>query len=560
MPDNSTGSGILRRFGDGPLAYLFILCLAFAAHFLQFRAFGLYEDDYWSVARNYEITWQELREQARYCFTIWPQGRPLNHLLPHVLTFVGARLGGIEAMYAIGALWLALNGWLGYRLARTWLSAPAAMATAMAYILYPSDTTKQLLIHIAHVQGAMTFLLLALLLYVNGGWARWLAYPVASLCLAAYETSFLPFLAAPLLLLSVEVRWSWRPWLWHGLGCAALLGGIALIRMGTGESRLAEATGNLGEALWKSFSSLYLGPWTGLRGHYLALVQGIRELGPPAFLAGSLILALFWVWLRCFARKSETKDPRLSQKALVRLAIAALLTWSLSYSLTLINYPPTQLAGRTTSTHVAAAWPVALLLGLLVEGTLRTMPKLRTGLVFLLLLTCVLLLSKGIAVQGAYVRSWDLQKAFWRQVLDLTPDAEPGCAIIVVGSLPKKGSTIIHANSWADYHACRLLFGWTRSADQQVSFGHHGILGDKLGLRLLEDGIAWTPAFWTKAEEKVPFDRLILLASDNGKLSRVRLVQVGALQLQTTRPIPAPQPHTEPRNGLFRQLFANDRP
>jgi len=504
------------------------------------------------------MTWQELKDQAQFCFTQWPQGRPLNHLLPHVLTFAGARLGGVQAMYAVGALWLALNGWLVYRLARRWFSAPAAMVAAFAYILYPPDTTRQLLIHIAHVQGAMTFLLLSLLLYTRQGFSRWLAYPVSALCLLSYETSFLPFLAAPIFpTCTAKTRW-WRPWLIHALGCGIILGSIALIRMSGGESRVAEAAGNLGEAAWKSFSSLGLGPWTGLRGHLLGLAEGATSLNFTSLVSAFVLLGLLWSWLALAkpSRKAE-KGESPPQTALLALALAAAATWALSYALTLINYPPTQLSGRATSTHVAAAWPVAVLIGCLAEAVFRMRTRLRSVSIVLLALCFGLLNAKGLRVQQEYALSWRLQKDFWLQVLTLAPDAEPGCAILVAGSIAPGQAASICSNSWADYHACRALYGGGRAEEPIVSFGHHGILLNKLSLHPVQGALEWTPAFWDPKPETVPADRLILLESAGGKLTRVQRLRIETLQIESTRPIPAADPKAAPRSRLFRDLLRN---
>ena len=69
---------------------------------------------------------------------------------------------------------------------------------SLVYLLFPADTTRILLVHTAHIQEAMTFLLLGIWMWLRGGWTRVLSYPVATLCLLSYETTLLPFGGAAL--------------------------------------------------------------------------------------------------------------------------------------------------------------------------------------------------------------------------------------------------------------------------------------------------------------------------------------------------------------------------
>jgi hypothetical protein len=220
---------------DRQLLALAVLAVAvFVAHFMRFAQFGFYEDDYWSVAGSVGLTARDVWARAQNYFELWPQGRPLNHLLPTLLGYVGGRLGGLEAMYALGAAWLVLNTWLVYRLALKLLPGAAALTAGVAYVLFPADTTRQLLIHVAHVQGAMTFSLVGLLLWRRGGVARVISYPVAGLSLLSFETAYIAFLCAPLILAGRAEFRRLFAWAVHAAGCSLVMGLVVLARVAKG--------------------------------------------------------------------------------------------------------------------------------------------------------------------------------------------------------------------------------------------------------------------------------------------------------------------------------------
>jgi hypothetical protein len=559
MPNQIVQNSSVRKCGgnlrEDTFVVLLIAATVFLAHFLRFRAYGLYEDDYWSIARCFDMTWKDLMDQASYCMKYWPTGRPLNHLLPASFAFAGVRLGGVEAMYLIASLGLTLNSFLVYLLARRcWLPFLPALATALVYVLFPADTTRQLLIHVSHVQGAMTFLFLALLLWLQGGWLRWLAYPLASLCLMSYETAFLPFLAVPLLRLGEEPRINWRSWILHGVACGLVLAIIGIIRMRIGDSRASEAMGKPMESIWRCVSSLFLGPATGFRAFGNAFIEGLRFITPWIVLQAGVLLACLGYLL--FKQKGTSPhDSSLPKQATLWLAGAAGLTWAGSYALTLVNYPPTQIVGRFTSTHVAAAWPASLFFGCLIHlATLHGNRLLRGGVLSALSLCFALLLSYAAHIQGEYVKAWDVQKDFWRQVLSQAPDTEADCAIIVNGSVSPLFTPVIAANSWADYHACSHLFGGNFNG-KAPQFGHLGVLGPLLGLKKAESGFEWRPQFWTQETIHIDPTKLILFNSTLGVLQRVPSINTPAGKLESTRPIPPAQPHAQPRSKLFKQLL-----
>jgi hypothetical protein len=278
---------------------LFLVAVtAFLAHFARFPEFGLYGDDYWSIAPHLNGPIKNLWGLLVWDFQYWPTGRPLNHFLPAALSIVGSSIGGLDGIYVLAAAWLALNGGSVFLIVRRILSNRAAVVAALVYVLFPAVSTKMWLVHAAHVEGAMTFLLLGIWLWLKGGRYRTASYPTAMLALLSYETAFLPFLAVPLLWAS-DRRTTIRTWTFHLLLCAAIVASIAAIRLSTGDERAAEAVHQTGETVYRMATSLFIGPLTSGGSFFFAPITGWRHLDVFAALAGVLIItgfsAVWWV-------------------------------------------------------------------------------------------------------------------------------------------------------------------------------------------------------------------------------------------------------------------------
>jgi len=557
-----------------PIAVVVVALTVFLGHYSLAHAFGLYEDDYYFIAPHLAQRPADLWPILVDSFTTWLQGRPLGLFLPPMLAVLGSRLGGLQGVYALAAVWLTLNAMLVFLVVRRLLSPVAALTAAVAYVVFPANSTKALLVHAAHVQGAMTFLLLGTWLWLRGGLARSASYPVAALALLAYETAFLPFLVVPLL---APARWCRlaSTWIRHAGACVLPVGLIGGLRIALGESRVLGAAADRGQTLWRSFSSLGIGPWTSggmlLRSIPLAWRGADRHgvLSAIVF-AGAMTLALAAVaGAPSSAKASEqtvVRDPLGQAEANRALGwtavlVAGLVSWSLSYALTLVNYPPTQTIGRLTSTHVAGGWGVALLLGALVDGARQHWPRL-TSVAVVTFLASWLLYQHGI--QRQFAQAWSLQRSFWRQVLSLVPEARGGWTVLVEGT-PLVGPPAILVNSWADILAYRALVTPERiSSDMAastsregtpspVNFAHLGRIGDRLNFRRQGERLEWQPEFWRGPIVSIDPDRLALLHDDRGVLTRVETIDTRFGVFRSGAKIPPPgagRPAPGPVGGL----------
>ena len=214
------------------------------AQFHHFRDFGLYEDDYWFISEAMGKDPGYLVARFEKVFTTLPQGRPFGFFLPDLLSWIGDRLGGLPAIYLVGFLVVVLNSFLCYRLLRLRTPALVAGAGSLAFLLFPADTTKFLLIHDFQLQPSLTFILLASLAYASG--RRPLAYLLCIGSLMAYENGFLAFFALPLFLR----RWNratLRELARHILILLGLLLVVVALRFAVGEGRATSSVGSVAE-------------------------------------------------------------------------------------------------------------------------------------------------------------------------------------------------------------------------------------------------------------------------------------------------------------------------
>lgn len=529
------------------------------AHFWYFRHFGFYEDDYWATTPFLDCSLGNIPHIVGNAFASWPQGRPLNHSLPMVQAILGMRLGGVPGIYLIGCLGLILNSWLVFLVSRNFLPTAGALICALFYILYPADTTRPYLVHTAHVQGSMTFFLLGAWLWCRGRAYRFASYPVAALSLAAYETAFIPFLTLPLLL-ATGFRDVMRRMLAHLAGCVVVVAVFASIRLGKGESRIAGALSDPAESLHRIVTSLYLGPVTSAKSTFLGAVQGWSLVDLTAAIS-ALVATTLLVWIvtrQASVSKTAMTEPVKATGAHPGWIIfVAAFVWSSVYALTLTNYPPTQTIGRLTSTHTAAAWGMALIVGAAFTCIARTPHSrvLRWSLSALGLVAFVGMLSYDQWIQREYVRSWGLQRGFWRQVLQLTPEADGGYSILITGH-PFPTSPVMYTNSWADTLVFKALLA-DRPNQEPIYLAHLGTVGGAIKFRKEDDVILWNPEFWSGNEVRMNPDKLIILSFEGSQLNRIAELPTPVGTLRTTQP-PAAVPVRRRQSKLATIMFPED--
>jgi hypothetical protein len=483
--------------------------LVWLAQFHHAASFGLYEDDYFFISRamGQDVSYVLARLSV---FWTLPQGRPFGFFLPDLLAFVGDKLGGLGAIYILGSLIVILNTFLCYSLLRVRVPPAAAACGAAMFCLFPADTTKILLTHDFQLQPALTFALLASLAYTAG--RGWLAYLLSAGALLSYESGFLALFALPLLLRRWE-RPLARELVRHALILAALVLLVIVARFAVGEVRAAQSVGGVGDIIPRLLGSLVLGP---LRSVAATLYQPLRVV--PGWDAETLVLAL--IALVAFAatlwRLAPAAPPR--WRSVLEVGGAGLAMLILGYGLAFTHYPPSAIVGRGTSVHLGATEGMAVLAAAIAWALLSVRPRLGAAL-----LSAYFALAVGyyVTIERDFMRSWQLQRQFWQQVVACCSDVQDG-TVLLYELDPNVPTTFIFANSWADPLVLEQTFRFP--SEWRVPPRLFGLTGWRS--RVVSEGqrlLWWVPgASWDEHWEDLPQGNVILLrpASD-GRVERV---------------------------------------
>lgn len=511
-------------------AFGIICLLVLPAHFIQLRSLGVYEDDFWAIVPFLYADFSTIIDHTTYHFSAWMTGRPLNYILPATMAAVGSHLAGLEGVYLLSALILMVNCLLLFEILRRFIPAEIALIGAVFYGLFPADTTKILLVHGAHVQGSMSFLLAGFLLFLSPCRIRLLSYPVASLSLLSYESAYLPFLLAPFLHFSRSKIWL-RGLIVHVAFCLTTLVIIGGIRLSKGDARATEVAGGISEAIYRSATSLFIGPATSAHQMAVSPWQGLFGHDAHAWcvmaFAAIVVLLLAAKASDRLAQASGPGDVQPGVPGLATVMTCGLLFWSSAYALTLVDphYPPVRTLGRLTSVHVAAGFGATTTLICALELVRRMLPgRWRKVWALIPSLYVAGLVGHNLKIQEGYVHAWDVSRTFWGQVLTLSPDITEGTVILVGGQQPSQ-SPVIASNSWADALVLRHFFDLPEGAHPPILVMLENS-GPLLDFKVENNQIRWKPLFWSGVETNLDPSNVILLSSTPTGLHRISAMEL----------------------------------
>jgi hypothetical protein len=509
----------LKRFfaGETPVAALILCCVVLFSWYTRVSDYGFYEDDYWGIVPFLKTPISELWETAIYDFENWPTGRPLNHLLPPLFSCIGYHIDGFQGIYFLGFLVHSLNAFLIYLLLRRWLDRWSPILGGCLLVLLPADTTRIFLLHSAHVHTSLTFLFLGLLIKRTRFWI--LSYPVAAVSLLSYETAFLPFIVFPLFFVDQKKRI--LQWLAHFAGCGAVLLIVFGIRLRLGDARANSVVSGAGETIWRIVSSLWIGPATSWETLVKAVMEAPHSQPPFAFLFTGLVVILLILLPRLMGAGGSGATKLPNRGEIIKVLFAGLAAWIFAYALTLTNYPPTQLSGRLTSTHVAAMFGLACSMAAAVAYLRSFGHLLRRFTTGAALVLVALFTLYAFHIQSGYAAAWVEERAFWRQVILLCPDITPNTRIILLGTEPRQNEFIL-SNSWADPLVLKSVFP---GGGTPILFYYNGT-AKEADIRFENGQVTWMPLFWTDQRETLNLDDVIILRDDGNQMTRITEFQI----------------------------------
>jgi hypothetical protein len=439
---------IRSRVRSSLIPWIAIGLILFLSHFLFAAEFGLYEDDYFYILPRLTENFRQFTTFFFHALTHPAQSRPLYDALQGALAYFGYHAGGLPFCHLISFFFLWLSAGLLYQLLCRRLSKQAAFLGALLLVLFPLDTSRQILMHQMATVIPTTVLLCAFHLYVSRRF--FLGYLVAASLLITYESIFLPFIVAPLLL-EEQPRKLLQRFLIHGIIFTAIIGIVFGTRALIGESRAVETSSHLSEEIpkmfWSCVANPALGVWAIVTRPIDALVHSRAEavlVAVMAGLAGFLVLRAFRSNQHSDSVPGGINDDGASgvlarnparQNTVWLILCAGVIAWIISYALDFRPdyYPPGITIGRLSAIHGIAGFGAALVLAAIVSILIDSLPRRlsvafdASGALFIAGMAAF-----GFHIQEAeYVTSWQQQRDFWLQLAPVIQDARPNDNILL---------------------------------------------------------------------------------------------------------------------------------
>jgi hypothetical protein len=422
--DNSTSKSEL---GESALVFAFILLTALFAHFILFSRFGIYEDDYLLTLPAMKWSSPEWTTQLWNALVYPVDARPINHFVRRFLFFLTTKNGNIQTGYLVSLLWLSGNGFLLFRILRTELGSTAGFVGAIFYLLYPADTCRQILMHQTDLHLGATILFCSLLLYQAN--KPILSFCVAALSLLSYESFYLPFLAAPWIVRSVN-RHRLRSLILHATIFFILAGIVFFCRDLSGEQRAGQVLSDAKQIPVRIVTACILGPLIGLRESLTRPLDALVHGEPLGYLLGLLITCGCFFFLRSQSRSDIQSQPSSGSDAEVQklslILLGGIFVWSFSYFLSFRDdyYPPITTIGRLSAVHTVGEIGAAICFAVCFRVVARVLR--RHGLPVLLILLSFyfgLLTTFSVHIQSSeFVAEREKQKEFWQTIIEQIPD------------------------------------------------------------------------------------------------------------------------------------------
>jgi hypothetical protein len=415
------------------IPWIAIGVILFLSHFLLVTEFGLYEDDYFYVLPRLTENFQQFTAYFFHALRYSAQGRPLLDAFQGALAYFGYHAGGLAFCHLISFGFLWVSGILLYQLLSPKLSPRAAFLGALLLVLFPLDTSRQILMHQMATIIPMTVLLCAFHLYVARRF--FLSYLVAATLLVTYESSFLPFIVAPFFL-EEEPRERIKSFVIHAIIFGATIGLVFGARAFWGEPRAVEMGLHLSEEipkiLWSCIANPALGILVTVARPIDALMHSRAEGVVVAVLAGAIS---FYVLYRLRANTPDQTSTPAVRRAGWPILLAGIIAWVVVYVLDFRQdyYPPGITIGRLSAMHGIAGFGAAMVLAaivfLIIDPLLR---RWRIAIDIGGTLFIAGLSAFGFHIQEAeYVTNWQQQRDFWLELAPLIQDARPGDNIVL---------------------------------------------------------------------------------------------------------------------------------
>ena len=542
IPDRLKKNGLLlainsfkERYWKKIMVLAFLAFTVWIAHSFYFRHFGLYEDDYAHVAPAMGWDLPALLRHARV-FVTWPLGLPIHFFLPALFSFIGTRLGGLHIVYIIGFIIVTLNAFLFYTILEHTGSEALALTGALAFCLFPADTTQTFLVHALALQTSLTCLLIASLCYLSGKGK--ISYLVISVALLLYESPFMVFLGIPLL----KRKWDrslLRELVKHALILTAITLCVVFIRKFAGESRVEEVLtwANILLIPLKISAGVVIGTVMSMSLFLYGPARTLLHWNMEIAIASIASLAVFlWGFHRLridsidekmdyplsfhsrpLALKATLQAPAYCWR-IARLFVAGVVMLWLAYLVSFTHFPPIARYGRGTSVHLAATFGGSIVFACICSVVLSVANayRLKKYAIIALALYLSLVIGYRFSIQQDFKQSWQNQRWFWTNVIENSPDMTDGTIVLVMrDGLPR--TRYIQTNSWADPFILQHVYQFPKHWENPPRVL---VVDDDWTQEVIMNGEGWTIPWARYYEFPLQNSNVILLQLADGKLVR----------------------------------------
>lgn len=432
-----------RLVKNGPAVFIFFLALNFVAHFLYFRNFGFYgKDDYSLVTPYLEMNFPETasfvwgRLLSILNGSLGHEGRPIAFTFMPLVSNIGMRVGGLAGLYLIALLMAVLSSFFMYRVFAVRGAYTQGFAAGLFITLHPALTLRPFLTVEFGMVLSLIFILIAIACYMKG--RRITPYLLVAVALLTYESTVLPFFAAPLLL---DERWDGKMIRRLVVNAAVVLILIVIalaLRSAGGEGRVGEVSSYLHEAPMRIIKIVAYGSFLSFfYAFYNAFAQTISNLDIAVLatiVSVSGILAYLLYRLSKYNGVSF-KGGSYHLKLMTAGVVMVMFSYATGFYSGIYKWflQENMLNGIFSRINMSALPGAAVFFSALymlaVSRTRGYAGKLVAAFVFALPLG--VFAGFGQIVQYDYKKAWEIQQCVWNEIISQTPDVDENTVILM---------------------------------------------------------------------------------------------------------------------------------
>jgi hypothetical protein len=416
----------------GVAAGLFLI--NFLANFSFMGGFGLYEDDYLLTLPSFDWKARDYLQHIFSAARTWPLGRPGYWIFQDTFAFSLGSFHSLNALHAFTLLATSIAAISLYLTLIRFFNPVPAFLSAVFFILYPADTGKQIFMH----QATFALPLITSLAAINFCVSRrpWLCLIFSAFTLLTYEPYFLLIYFSPLLIKDLKPGEALKALLKYAAILTALLICILAIRKWMGDARAADVSGHAAFYLFRAMAACIIGPFTALKICLARPLEAAIQSAPwqwMAIITGAVFIWNFSRYLKnTFPPEMQFPSGRLRALLLALCAGLGMFVATYAYRFYPDYYPPIITIGRLSALHAPGLPGLCIALGAILTFIQALQAQLKALILCLFCLYLGLLTAFSLEVQTSqYVRNWEQQIKFYRDIINLTPDLHDGDIILV---------------------------------------------------------------------------------------------------------------------------------